>query len=129
MRYLSSLPNGFSSIIVWESTTLSKGQNGDTSTLTRSDITMNVKCEKYIVKGLVQGVGFRYQTSHQGLKLGLTGYAKNLNNGDVEVVACGTETQINEFTDWLKEGPRTATVDSVSHENASYKPYRGFKIL
>ncbi len=90
---------------------------------------MDIKCEKFLVKGFVQGVGFRYQTSHQGLKLGLTGYAKNLNNGDVEVVACGTETQINEFSEWLKEGPRSAMVDSVSHENTSYKPYRGFKIL
>ncbi len=90
---------------------------------------MNVKCEKFIVKGIVQGVGFRYHTSHQGLKLGLAGYAKNLNNGDVEVIACGTEAQINEFTEWLKQGPRTARVDSVSHEDTSYKPYRGFKIL
>lgn len=90
---------------------------------------MSVKCEKFIVTGVVQGVGFRYQTSHHGLKLGLTGYAKNLSNGDVEVIACGTDSQIDEFSEWLKEGPRTATVDSVSHEGASYKPYRGFKIL
>ncbi|CAH2563768.1 acylphosphatase [Vibrio cholerae] len=48
---------------------------------------MEKQCSKFIVSGHVQGVGFRYHTSHQGLKLGLTGYAKNLNNGDVEVVA------------------------------------------
>ncbi|CAM3069923.1 acylphosphatase [Vibrio mytili] len=90
---------------------------------------MNLKCERFIVKGLVQGVGFRYQTSHQGMTLGLTGYAKNLNNGDVEVMACGTEAQIAEFSEWLEQGPRTATVESVSKESASYKPFRGFKIL
>ena len=51
------------------------------------------KCEKFTVSGLVQGVGFRYHTSYQGMRLGLTGYAKNLNNGDVEVVVCGEEAQ------------------------------------
>lgn len=55
---------------------------------------MNQKCEKFTVSGIVQGVGFRYHTSHYGMKLGLTGYAKNLNNGDVEVVVCGNEEQI-----------------------------------
>ncbi|MGR5352379.1 acylphosphatase [Vibrio sp. PNB22_4_1] len=90
---------------------------------------MKLKCEKFTVKGHVQGVGFRYHTSHQGLKLGLTGYAKNLNNGDVEVMACGTESQIAEFSIWLEEGPRTASVESVTKENASFKPFRGFKIL
>ena len=55
---------------------------------------MVLKCEKFLIVGHVQGVGFRYHTSHQGLKLGLTGYAKNLNSGDVEVIACGTEEQI-----------------------------------
>ena len=74
-------------------------------------------------------MGFRYHTSHQGLKLGLTGYAKNLNDGDVEVMACGTDAQIAAFSEWLKEGPRTATVESVIQESASYKPLRGFKIL
>lgn len=90
---------------------------------------MVLKCEKFLIVGHVQGVGFRYHTSHQGLKLGLTGYAKNLNSGDVEVIACGTEEQIAAFSEWLEEGPRTATVDSVTQESVSYKPFRGFKIL
>lgn len=90
---------------------------------------MVLKCEKFLIVGHVQGVGFRYHTSHQGLKLGLTGYAKNLNNGDVEVIACGTDEQIAAFSKWLEDGPRTATVDSVAQESVSYKPFRGFKIL
>lgn len=40
------------------------------------DEKMEKQCSKFIVSGHVQGVGFRYHTSHQGLKLGLTGYAK-----------------------------------------------------
>ncbi|WP_053035756.1 acylphosphatase, partial [Vibrio cholerae] len=62
---------------------------------------MEKQCSKFIVSGHVQGVGFRYHTSHQGLKLGLTGYAKNLNNGDVEVVACGTPERLEELYLWL----------------------------
>ncbi|WP_140397059.1 acylphosphatase, partial [Escherichia coli] len=41
------------------------------------------------VYGRVQGVGFRYTTQYEAKKLGLTGYAKNLDDGSVEVVACG----------------------------------------
>ena len=43
------------------------------------------------VYGRVQGVGFRYTTQYEAKKLGLTGYAKNLDDGSVEVVACGEE--------------------------------------
>ncbi|WP_159656704.1 acylphosphatase [Vibrio atypicus] len=87
------------------------------------------KCEKFTVSGLVQGVGFRYHTSYQGMRLGLAGYAKNLNNGDVEVVVCGEESAILLMADWLQEGPKTSRVESVVSEPASYKPYKGFKIL
>ncbi|ARR06373.1 acylphosphatase [Vibrio campbellii] len=45
------------------------------------------------------------------------------------MIACGTEEQIAAFSAWLEEGPRTATVDSVTQESVSYKPFRGFKIL
>lgn len=90
---------------------------------------MNQKCEKFTVSGLVQGVGFRYHTSYQGMRLGLTGYAKNLNNGDVEVVVCGEESAVLLMADWLQEGPKTSRVESVVSELASYKPYKGFKIL
>jgi len=91
---------------------------------------MATKCDKFIVSGVVQGVGFRYHTSHQGLKLGLTGYAKNLNNGDVEVIACGPVEQVDEFYEWLKEGPRTAAVDNIVRTTCTIeKSYRGFEIL
>ena len=45
------------------------------------------------VYGRVQGVGFRYTTQYEAKKLGLTGYAKNLDDGSVEVVACGDAGQ------------------------------------
>lgn len=47
------------------------------------------------VYGRVQGVGFRYITQYEAKRLGLTGYAKNLDDGSVEVVACGEEVFVS----------------------------------
>ncbi|HAS3650752.1 TPA: acylphosphatase [Vibrio cholerae] len=91
---------------------------------------MEKQCSKFIVSGHVQGVGFRYHTSHQGLKLGLTGYAKNLNNGDVEVVACGTPERLEGLYLWLQEGPKTASVRQVRRLSSELEhDYQGFEIL
>lgn len=50
-------------------------------------------------------------------KLGLTGYAKNLDDGSVEVVACGDEGQVEKLIQWLKSGgPRSARVERVLSE-------------
>lgn len=88
------------------------------------------KYEKFIVSGVVQGVGFRYFTSHQGLKLGLHGYAKNLYNGDVEVVACGDPDKMEEFYLWLHQGSPAAQVTKVERSDFyTEKNYRGFAIL
>lgn len=90
---------------------------------------MDLYSEKFVVSGIVQGVGFRYHTAHTGLGMGVTGYAKNLVNGDVEVVVCGEQQQIEAMYQWLKDGPRTATVTELVREPIAYKPFRGFKIL
>ncbi|MFH0364480.1 acylphosphatase, partial [Escherichia coli] len=63
------------------------------------------------VYGRVQGVGFRYTTQYEAKKLCLTGYAKNLDDGSVEVVACGEEGQVEKLMQWLKSGgPRSSEV-------------------
>ncbi|MGC9421532.1 acylphosphatase [Vibrio sp.] len=91
---------------------------------------MVIQCEKFTVTGLVQGVGFRYHTAHQALSLGLTGYAKNLNDGDVEVIACGESGKISEFFEWLKQGPNSARVDHVDRITSIIDtPCQGFHIL
>ncbi|WP_394152403.1 acylphosphatase [Vibrio maritimus] len=91
---------------------------------------MSQYCQKVIVTGHVQGVGFRYHTCHEGLKLGLTGYAKNLYDGSVEVIACGDEARVEALCDWLLQGPRTASVESVVREPCEQtNVYSGFKIL
>lgn len=90
---------------------------------------MAAQSTKFIVSGIVQGVGFRYHTCHEGLKRGLTGYAKNLDNGDVEVVACGASDAIDSLGLWLKQGPRFSTVNKVTAHEVAFKAYNGFTIL
>ncbi|MFV0576602.1 MAG: acylphosphatase [Vibrio sp.] len=83
----------------------------------------------FIVSGMVQGVGFRYQTAHHALSLGVTGYAKNLNNGKVEVLACGNDLVVEDFYQWLKQGPRNAHVSGIEEEITTKMVTRDFAIL
>ena len=74
-------------------------------------------CTMAWVYGSVQGVGFRYSTQREALQLGLTGYARNLDDGGVEVLACGEAEQVEKLIAWLKAGgPRSARVDRVLTE-------------
>ncbi|MDU4094468.1 MAG: acylphosphatase [Pantoea sp.] len=76
---------------------------------------MTQQCIKAWVHGQVQGVGFRYSTQMQAQQLGLTGYARNLDDGSVEVLACGE--RVEQLVAWLKAGgPRSARVDRVLTE-------------
>lgn len=69
------------------------------------------------VHGSVQGVGFRYSTQHEAQRLGLTGYARNMDDGSVEVLACGEKGQVEQLVSWLKAGgPRSARVEKVLTE-------------
>lgn len=71
---------------------------------------------KLIVHGRVQGVFYRANTVEMGKKLGLTGYAKNLEDGTVEVVAEGQENELKELIKFCKEGPEHASVENVDME-------------
>ncbi|MFQ5637089.1 MAG: acylphosphatase [bacterium] len=66
-----------------------------------------------IVKGRVQGVGFRWYVQRAAQKLGLTGYVKNLYNGDVEVVAEGERGRVEELIQQVKIGPSFSKVNDV----------------
>ncbi len=69
------------------------------------------------VHGMVQGGGFRYSTQREATQLGLTGYARNMDDGSVEVVACGDSAQVEKLIAWLKAGgPRSARVEKVLSE-------------
>jgi len=68
------------------------------------------------VTGKVQGVWFRGATQEQALKLNLTGYAKNLPDGRVEVLMCGASDNIKILSQWLWQGPENARVTHVELE-------------
>ena len=71
-------------------------------------------CYKIWIYGIVQGVGFRYYTQAQANELEVTGYAHNLRDGSVEVLAAGDDKQVEALIAWLKAGgPRSARVDKV----------------
>lgn len=83
---------------------------------------------KISVAGHVQGVGFRYFTQQKALAMGIKGYAKNLNDGRVEVLACGDEETLNRFINWLSEGPRSATVECLMAEEVPFCELGEFEI-
>ncbi len=66
-----------------------------------------------IVTGLVQGVGYRYYAVGHARRLGISGYAKNLPAGEVEVYAEGERGLLEEFLKLLKTGPAAAEVSGV----------------
>ena len=66
------------------------------------------------VSGKVQGVGFRYHTKRTADLLGITGWVKNLSNGDVDIEAHGREEQLNKFKRWCKSGPPMAEVSEIN---------------
>jgi acylphosphatase len=66
-----------------------------------------------IVRGRVQGVGFRYEARSVARALGLTGWVMNLDDGGVETWAEGPASAIKRYRDWLNQGPPGARVESV----------------
>lgn len=86
-------------------------------------------CFRAIVKGRVQGVFFRAHTKKQAQKLNLVGYAKNLSDGTVEVIACGDEKNIEILKKWLQHGPDTAEVTAVQFETIQQQKFADFEVL
>ena len=84
-------------------------------------IEVNEKMQWYVlISGKVQGVGFRNFTQRNAQQLGVNGYAKNLANGKVEVVAEGDKSQLDALVDLLKKGPRYARVDSLEIDRRAF---------
>ena len=80
-------------------------------------IEVNRKMQLYVlISGKVQGVNFRNFTRTNAKLLGINGYAKNLANGKVEVVAEGEKLKLNALIEKLRQGPRAARVDDIDIE-------------
>ena len=91
---------------------------------------MNSVCVHGYVSGRVQGVWFRSfvqrQTRKQG---GVTGWAKNLSDGRVEVYLCGEEDAVERVISRLHNGPRMSRVDRVDIGPVEFSETEGFRIL
>jgi acylphosphatase len=74
---------------------------------------------RLLVSGRVQGVGFRFFVLRRAQELGLTGYATNLADGRVEIVARGSESQLQALDSAVRTGPRHAKVAQVEKAEIS----------
>jgi acylphosphatase len=87
----------------------------------------NKICIQCNIFGRVQGVWYRASAQQEATKLGLTGWAKNMPDGSVEVIACGDEEQIQSFLTWLKKGSDNAEVEEMIYEEINYQEFEDFK--
>ncbi|HRN61366.1 MAG TPA: acylphosphatase [Luteimonas sp.] len=86
---------------------------------------------RFLVEGRVQGVFFRAGTREQALALSLSGHARNLVDGRVEVFAVGDAQAVEALAQWLEDGPPRARVDSVWREDVAMPEVAvtGFDVL
>lgn len=83
---------------------------------------------RYFISGRVQGVWFRASTQEEAKKLDLTGWVRNLQDGRVEVLACGDEEKLSQFYQWLHQGPELAIVDDVVSEALPWEELERFSV-
>jgi len=84
---------------------------------------------RFLVRGRVQGVGFRWFVEREAHILGIAGWVRNNHDGSVEVLAQGTRDQLAGLHSRLREGPRAARVDSVEvSESVAVDGLRSFSI-
>lgn len=74
---------------------------------------------RFLVRGRVQGVGFRWFVEREARTLGIAGWVRNNADGAVEVFAQGTRDQLSALRDQLQRGPRAARVDDVDEADAN----------
>ena len=73
---------------------------------------------RFLVSGRVQGVGYRLFAVRAARGLGITGFARNLDNGQVEVVGQGSEEDLRRFEALLRQGPRGGQVETIERSDA-----------
>jgi acylphosphatase len=84
--------------------------------------------KRYIVRGNVQGVGFRHFAQKTANSLGVNGYVRNADDGSVEIYATGNDEQLTAFAGHLWRGPGMAQVKHVEEHETAPKRVSGFNI-
>lgn len=84
---------------------------------------------KLLIKGIVQGVNFRYYTQREAQKRGVTGWVRNLADGSVAAVFEGEEGDVEEMVQWCRQGPPGARVNELVVQPEEYRgDYSSFSI-
>ena len=90
---------------------------------------ITVQARRFVVRGRVQGVGFRWFVEREAHILGIAGWVRNNHDGSVEVQAQGTRDQLSGLRSRLQQGPRAARVDGVEeHESTAAAGLNAFRI-
>lgn len=85
--------------------------------------------KRLLIKGKVQGVFYRASAKDAAEKLGVSGWIRNTEEGAVEVLASGTEEQVQEFIRWCWQGPARAEVKQVVVQEMGDEQFTGFRII
>ena len=78
------------------------------------------------IRGLVQGVGYRWAMAQAAQRLGVTGWVRNRHDGSVEAVVAGPQAAVDELLAWARQGPPGARVDRVDTDPADGR-FDGFE--
>ncbi len=88
---------------------------------------MNIQ-RKILVKGKVQGVGFRAATRRKAMELGIRGSVRNLDDGSLEILASATDKEFKVFENWCRVGPYHARVDRLEISELDQIGFTDFSI-
>lgn len=80
------------------------------------------------VTGRVQGVGFRQSTAAEAVRLGLSGWVRNLDDGQVEVSFEGDPVAVQALASWLEGGPPQSTVTELKLQEQPWQAHTGFAV-
>ena len=92
-------------------------------------IIIMIETIRLIIEGKVQGVFYRQSTRKKAMELGIKGTVRNLENGDVEIIATGTSQQLEQLTQWCRQGPPRASVTKVCSTPLSLQSFTNFIII
>jgi acylphosphatase len=84
---------------------------------------------RLLIKGKVQGVFYRASARDMANDLGITGWVKNMTDGNVEILASGEKEQLEKFIRWCENGPRNAHVEEVIVTKADKEYATEFRII
>lgn len=87
-----------------------------------------MKTLRLIISGKVQGVSFRSYAKNIADRLLIRGYARNLDNGNLEIVIEGIEDNIKKMVEECKKGPSYAKIENVKIQELNHQGFSGFKV-